>query len=216
MRKEMKITLPLYKVAYAICFIVILSLIRGVTSTYEVGIALEAPIAMLTAVCCADTYVQEITSKRAEVQRLYPMGKRIHSLIKRLIIQAVFLLVLAAIGYGLFFVFQNPFIRSESEEKQFGLYLVAIIVTILFWALLSNTCSCFFRNMWAGIGCCLVLWIFTNSSFGDQYLGSWNFFSYTFRNIEQEDYQWLFGKILCIILCAIMMLLLPKILKKRG
>ena len=41
--KEMKICLPLYKVLYSLAFVVILSLIRGVTHTYEVGIACEAP-----------------------------------------------------------------------------------------------------------------------------------------------------------------------------
>ena len=70
MKKELKIVLPFYKVAYAISFVVILSLIRGVTYTHEVGIAIEAPFAILTAVFCADTYVQEIRSKRFEVHRL--------------------------------------------------------------------------------------------------------------------------------------------------
>ena len=34
MNREMKIVLPFYKVAYAVSFIVILSLIRGVTYTH--------------------------------------------------------------------------------------------------------------------------------------------------------------------------------------
>ena len=46
MKKELKIVLPFYKVAYAISFVVILSLIRGVTYTHEVGIAIEAPFAI--------------------------------------------------------------------------------------------------------------------------------------------------------------------------
>ena len=37
MNREMKIMLPFYKVAYAVSFVVILSLIRGVTYTHEVG-----------------------------------------------------------------------------------------------------------------------------------------------------------------------------------
>ena len=64
---EMKICLTLYKVLYSLAFVVILSLIRGVTHTYEVGIACEAPLAILASVFCADTYVQEITSFRSEV-----------------------------------------------------------------------------------------------------------------------------------------------------
>ena len=62
---ERKISLPAYKLAYAFCFVVILSLIRGITFSYEIGVAMEAPMAILAMVFCADTYTQEITSKRS-------------------------------------------------------------------------------------------------------------------------------------------------------
>ena len=68
MKKEMKIVLPFYKIAYAVSFVVILSVIRAVVFTYEIGLSIEPPFAILTAVFCADTYVQEITSNRSEVQ----------------------------------------------------------------------------------------------------------------------------------------------------
>ena len=102
MKKEMKIVLPFYKIAYAVSFVVILSLIRGVVFTNEIGLSIEAPFAILTAVFCADTYVQEITSKRSEIHRLYPIRKRICSIMQRIMIQEVFLLLLAVLGYGLF------------------------------------------------------------------------------------------------------------------
>ena len=47
MGKEMKVCLPLYKVLYSLAFAVILSIARGVTHTYEVGIACEAPMRSL-------------------------------------------------------------------------------------------------------------------------------------------------------------------------
>ena len=105
MASEIKISLPLYKVFYAVFFVVVLSIIRGVTYINEIGIALEPPMAMLAAVFCADTYTQEITSNRSEIQRLYPMVKRVRSILERLAVQGIFLLLLAAVGYGLFFVF---------------------------------------------------------------------------------------------------------------
>ena len=95
MKKEMKIVLPFYKIAYAVSFVVILSVIRAVVFTYEIGLSIEPPFAILTAVFCADTYVQEITSNRSEVQRLYQIKKRIYSIIQRLMIQGTFLLLLA-------------------------------------------------------------------------------------------------------------------------
>lgn len=65
MKKEMKIVLPFYKIAYAVSFVVILSLIRGVVFTNEIGLSIEAPFAILTAVflcghLCAGNYKQEI------------------------------------------------------------------------------------------------------------------------------------------------------------
>lgn len=170
MKKEMKIVLPLYKIAYAFSFIVILSLIRGVVFTNEIGLSIEGPFAILTAVFCADTYVQEITSKRSEVQRLYQMKKRSSSIMQRMMIQEIFLLLLAILGYGLFFVFQRPITHqaTESEILQFIAYLLAIVVTIFFWGIVANTLAILFRNMWMGIGSCLLIWVATNSTGGDK------------------------------------------------
>ena len=219
MGKETKIVLPFYKLAYAVSFIVILSLIRGGTYTYEIGIALEAPMAMLVTVFCADTYVQEIVSKRSEVHRLYPMKKRVCSIGKRLLIQSAFLLLLAVIGYGLFFVFQKPYTHpiTENEAKQFAVYFFAITVTTFFWGALSNTLSLVFRNMWAGIGGCLLLWLSTYSAGGERYLGAWNLFSYSFRNIEGHGgVTWIYGKVLSIGVYVVLLAGLPKILEERG
>ena len=176
MKKEMKIVLPLYKLAYAFFFIVILSLIRGVVFTNEIGLSIEGPFAILTAVFCADTYVQEITSKRSEVQRLYQMKKRSSSIMQRMMIQEIFLLLLAILGYGLFFVFQRPITHhaTESEILQFIAYLLAIVVTIFFWGIVANTLAILFRNMWMGIGSCLLIWVATNSTGGDKLFGAWN------------------------------------------
>ncbi len=46
MKKEMKIVLPFYKIAYAVSFVVILSVIRAVVFTYEIGLSIEPPFAI--------------------------------------------------------------------------------------------------------------------------------------------------------------------------
>lgn len=219
MKKEIKIILPFYKIAYAVAFIIILGLIRRVTYTHEVGAAMEAPFAILTAVFCADTYVQEIISKRSEVHRLYPIKMRVCSIQNRMIIQEAFLIILAVIGYGLFFIFQNPDIHpmTKSEFTQFFIYFFAITVTACFWGILVNTLSMMFRNMWMGIGSCLLIWVATNSSGADKFLGAWNIFSYSFRDIENAaDITWLYGKVLCICIGFVLLIALPKIVRKRG
>lgn len=220
---ERKISIPAYKLAYALSFVVILSLIRGISLSYEIGIAMEAPMAMLASVFCADTYTQEITSGRSEIHRLYPMKKRIHSIMVRMVLQEAVLFALSAIGYGMFFLFQKPLSlykagQSRSSELQmFLLFLAVMAVTLWFWGILSNFLSCLFRNMWIGVGCCIVLWVVTNSAFGEKVFGSWNLFSYTFRNItDSRDWGWLYGKVLCLLLCVLMLILVPKIIKKRG
>lgn len=219
MKSEIKIALPYYKLAFSLSFIVILSLIRGVAYTNEIGIAMETPVALLVFVFCADTYVQEIVSKRSEVYRLCPMKKRTASVFKRLLLQAAFLFFLEISGYALFYVFQKPVVYqvTESEIKQFLIYAFAVMITTFFWSVLSNTLSILFRNMWAGIGGCFVIWLTTNSTEGEKILGVWNLFSYSFRNIENsEDFSWMCGKALCMILTAVMLMALPKLLRRRG
>ena len=220
---ERKIIIPAYKLAYALSFVVILSLIRGISLSYEIGIAMEAPMAILACVFCADTYTQEITSKRSEIHRLYPMKKRIHSIRVRMVVQEAVLFALSAIGYGMFFLFQKPQSlykggqSTESELQMFVIYLAAMVVTLWFWGILSSLLSCLFRNMWIGIGCSIVLWLVTNSAFGEKVFGNWNLFSYTFCNItDSRDFNWLYGKTICLLLCVLMMILVPKIIRKRG
>lgn len=223
MKREMKISLTFQKQAYAVFFVVILSLVRGVTYANEIGIALEAPLAILAFTFCADTYTQEIASRRSEIWRLCPMKKRINSIYRRVVIQEMFLLAVAVIGYGLFFLFQNPNINGmgqggiENEICQFFVYFAAIAVTLGFWGLLSNLISCLFRNMWVGTGSCMVLWLITNSSIGNRIFGAWNLFSYSFRKLENiSDFSWIYGKAVCISIGIMAVAVLPIIIKKRG
>ncbi len=223
MKREMKISLTFQKQAYAVFFVVILSLVRGITYSDEIGIALEAPMAILAFTFCADTYTQEIASKRSEIWRLCPMKKRINSIYRRVVIQEMFLLAVAVIGYGLFFLFQNSNINGmgqggiENEICQFFVYFAVIAVTLGFWGLLSNLISCLFRNMWVGIGSCMVLWLITNSSIGNRIFGAWNLFSYSFRKLEDiSDFSWIYGKAVCISIGIMAVAVLPKIIKKRG
>lgn len=219
MNKEIKICLPFYKIAYSVFFIAILSVIRGVSYTYEIGIALEPAMAMLAAVFCADTYVQEILSRRSEVERLFPMKNRMFSIFKRMVIQEIYLLVLAVSGYVMFDIIQKPFplygeqARANMERMQFFMYLAAMVVTLNFWGILSHTISCLFGSMWAGIGGFLILWIVTFSKMGEQVLGKWNLFSYVFRNVEDiGDLSWMCGKVVCVLLILSMSAVLPKII----
>lgn len=102
------------------------------------------------------------------------------------------------------------------EIGRFLIYVAAVAVTLGFWGLLSNLLSCLFRNMWAGIGGCLILWLVTNSSMGDRCFGAWNLFSYTFRELEDGgDFRWIWGKIVCICIGILAAAALPGIIRRQ-
>lgn len=217
MSKEIKICLPVYKIVYSIAFVLILSLVRGITYISEIGIAMEAPIALLTIVFCADTYLMEVQSKRREVFHLYDIKKKTGVMIKRLSVQITYLYCISMIGYG-FFYFQKPIASDgNSSWAVFGVFLIAIIGTILFWGILSMTISNWTCNVWAGIGGTLFIWISLSSQAGERLLGKWNVFSFLFREIDKiNDWSWMCGKILSLLSAAIMIAVIPFILKKRG
>ena len=63
MKKEMKIVLPFYKIAYAVSFVVILSVIRAVVFTYEIGLSIcNIDRCFLCRYLCAGNYKQPFRS----------------------------------------------------------------------------------------------------------------------------------------------------------
>lgn len=58
--KEIKISLPLYKILCAFFFVLILAIVRGVTDVNEIGPTIDTYIAILALVLCADTCYQEV------------------------------------------------------------------------------------------------------------------------------------------------------------
>ena len=221
MRTEWKICLPCYKMGYALFAVVILSFVRGVSSACEVGIALEGPRALLAVVFCGETYVQEITAGRWEIQRLYPIRNRVCSVGRRMLLQETFLLLLALSSFWLFLLVQRPR-DMEEVPRLFVAYGLTVWVTVIFWGILSHTLSCLFRSQWVGMALCLLLWICTNSSSGDRLFGKWNLFSYTFHGLGKAtgagnggSFDWLCGKLLCLILSGLMMAGMSRLLKKR-
>ncbi len=57
MKKEVKICMPYYKIAYSIAFVVILSAIQPVVYANEIGQAVERAVSLLAVVFCADRLI---------------------------------------------------------------------------------------------------------------------------------------------------------------
>ena len=92
MKKEVKICMPYYKIAYSIAFVVILSAIQPVVYANEIGQAVERAVSLLAVVFCADTYLVEVQSKRSEVFCLYNLKKQAGVVYKRLFVQVAYLI----------------------------------------------------------------------------------------------------------------------------
>lgn len=218
---EAKISLPIYKVVYSVFFTVVLSIIRGVSFTNEIGGTLEPQMGLLAAVFCADTYAQEVASGRWEINRLYPLENRMNLIWRRMAVQEIYLFLLGLAGYELIYLFQNPIPYWQGEWGKeillFLMYVPAMAGTILLWGMMANVIACIFRNMWAGAGVCLVFWIVVNSTYGDKIMGIWNPFSYTFREIEDTgNLSWILGKILWLFGTILLAVVLRRLIRKRG
>lgn len=217
MKKELKICMPVYKLVYASIFTVLLSLVRGIMDTTEIGIALEPYMALLAIVFCADTYEMEYRGGRWEIFRLYPVKIRALAVRRRLIIQTAAICALAYAGYGLFYLQTPANYTQQSPILQYAVYLFAVTVTILFWGILSQTLVNLFRSLWAGMGASVLLWLLLYSKAGENLLGNWNVFSYTFRETENAgDPGWLCGKAVSIAAAALLYVLIPALLKKED
>ena len=86
-KKEIKVCLPVYKIVYSMIFILILSLVRGISFAEEIGLAMEGPVALLAVIFCADTYLVEVQYKRADVFKLYRLQRQVIVVFRRLLIQ---------------------------------------------------------------------------------------------------------------------------------
>ena len=138
MKKEVKICMPYYKIAYSIAFVVILSAIQPVVYANEIGQAVERAVSLLAVVFCADTYLVEVQSKRSEVFCLYNLKKQAGVVYKRLFVQVAYLIGISLLAYGLFY-WQKPVnLTEELDGVLVGIYCIAIPGTVLF--------ECAFRN----------------------------------------------------------------------
>lgn len=217
MKKEIKICLPIYKIVYSLAFVIILSLVRGVIYTEEIGAVIDPAIALLSIVFCADTYEMERHGKRWEIFALYPVINKTKLIFRRLIIQIVYLVCMSGIGYGMYYFQKTKRISQETDIVLFAYFLTAVLATIIFWSIFVMTIANTFRNIWIGIGTAIFTWVLLNSQYGERILGELNIFAYSFRKFDEVgDLSWILGKVIFIFGGIVMAGMIPFILKKRS
>lgn len=217
LKKNMKICLPGYKIAYSIVFMIVLAFVRGISQTSEIGIAIVPNIALLSIVFCADTYEIEFREKRWEIFTLLPRNSRVKAIWQRMLIQICFLCFAAYAGYGIFY-WQRPVNDpQQSSVVLYLMYMAAVTAVISFWGMISMTLVNLTGKLWTGIGIAVIIWIQLNSKTGDTILGKYNIFSFSFRDTQNiSDLSWLAGFAAALLLTAVMFVSVPYIIKKRG
>lgn len=212
LKKEIKICLPVYKIAYSVLFGILLALVRGVSDVRMIGLAIIPYSSFLAVVFCADTYEIEYREKRWEIMALLPDRNKGKAVRRRIWIQMCYLLVISCLTYVCFY-WQSP--RNIAEDSQlalFGIYILAAGAILTFWALLGITIVNLINNLWAGIGIVGILWLFLYSKAGEAVLGSFNVFSYTFQFYEGKNtgnLSWVTGIIVACLLSAVMYACIP-------
>lgn len=216
LKQNFKICLPVYKIAYSVVFLILLSLVRGIMDVSEIGITIDSNIALLAIIFCSDTYEREWREKRWEVFFLLPQKSKTKTVRQRLMIQIIYLCILAYIGYG-FFYWQKPqSLFKVSPMLLYVMFIIAVTVSISFWAVFSMMLVNISHHLWFGIGISLIVWLFTNSKAGEKILGDLNIFAFTFRNIENlGDWYWLLGKFLALIITGIMIAMIPYVFNRE-
>ncbi len=169
LKHNIKIALTRTKVCYSISFMIILALIRGVSYPDEIGVAMDANVALLAIIFCSDAYYQEIHDNRWEIFDLLPRRKRFHSICQRLLIQVIYLSILCTLNYWVFYI---NFITNRSEVELLRIYITAIFacsVSILFFGTLAFTFVNVLKSLWGGIGVTFLIWSTLSSTIGKKY-----------------------------------------------
>lgn len=212
MKHNIKIALTSIKVCYSISFMIILALIRGISYPEEIGIAMDANVALLAIIFCSDVYYQEVIGNRWEIFNLLPMRNRVRTIYQRLLLQVIYLSLLCSLNYWVFYM---HFITYKSEANLLWIYLTAIFacsVSILFFGTLSFTFVNVLKNLWGGIGYTFLIWIILNSTIGKR-IPSWiNVFAYGNSKDFEIYTDWIVGKLVAVLASIVLIYANKKLL----
>ena len=215
MKYNIKIGITPAKFCYSCCFVILLALIRGVSTSDEIGGALDANVALLSLIFCSDTYYQEIMADRWEVFYLLPVKSKFLTICQRLFVQISFIILLISLGYWIFFIQGSTMNINDNVLYNYLIALLACSASVVFFGVLSVTFVNLFRNLWAGIGCTLAIWITLNSTLGKKLPDYINVFAYG-GGAEKTSIEWVFGKLTAILISVLLILLNRKLIIRQG
>ena len=208
---NVKIAVPFYKAVYSILFVIILAFVRGISDVREIGAAMDANIALLAMVFCADGYYQEFSGGRWEVFQLCPGKRKWQTLLQRFFLQVIWLTIIAMAGYFVFY-WQRPEKSFETSDMVLWLWFgFAAIGSIFFFGSLSFTLVNLWNNLWAGLGISVIVWSLLNSTTGQKLPEALYVFAYGAKGTGFLDSSlkgnWIWGKLSAMLLGSILLLL---------
>ena len=202
--KEIKISLPLYKILCAFFFVLILAIVRGVTDVNEIGPTIDTYIAILALVLCADTCYQEVPGGGWEILAIKPKMQQRKTILRRFAVQYLFIICVAAAGYGLFYIIQQPYIR-EKGFYYFAAAMGASAASVVLFGAVSALLSKMTGSLWGAIGASAALWFFLISSWAEKLPPFFQRFAFGSRNMEEGELWWITGKVTALILGGVCM-----------
>ena len=216
MTDEIKIMLPPYKIIYSVLIVLFLPIVRGISSTDEIGPVMDIMISALTMVMIADTYLVEKREQRWEIVSLFSIRNRKKMIYTRLIVQFIYIFLLAAAGYFMFFIWKPILQDLRCEMLTYLKYLLAVGISMVFWGVAVLVSANLTGNIWKGIGMVLVMWGVLLSTHSNRILGRFNVFAYAIADNENGITDWLPGKIIGLLIAVIIgSFILPKKLEFR-
>lgn len=165
MKYELKIALPMYKIIYSILFMVIIILVRPITSYNEIVSVLESSVALLAGVFMADIYYTEYMNERISTYSLFPIKQKRGSILKRAFISQLYLIILVAVFYWGFVLVYHP--TNYSGVSTISLYascVGACAASMFFMGMFCFTATNLMRNIGLAIGLMFVFWLFLTST----------------------------------------------------
>lgn len=200
--KEIKICLPPYKMICAFFFIFILALVRGISAVDEIGPTIDTYIALLTLVLCADTCYQEIPGGAWEILAIKPGKIQRRTIMRRFAVQFVFLIWVAAAGYGMFYLVQHPYIAGK-EPNRFLTAMAATAASIVMFEAVPVFFTKVTGSLWGSVGASAVLWFFLISSNAVKLPAFLQIFAFGGSTMEAGDMSWLSGKAAALVIGAV-------------
>lgn len=211
MKYNIKIGLSISKIIYSISFILILSLIRGISYVEDIGVAMDSTVSLLAIIFCADTYYQEIQGSRWEVFGMLSKNQRYKTICQRLFIQFGFIILLISLGFWMFYL-QKPIRFSErSLSLIYASAIFACSASVVFFGTLSFTMINICKNLWFGIGSSVFIWLTLTSTLGKKIPAVINVFAYSnaYGNATTlgEPISFYIGKMFAIFVTGLLLML---------